>query len=91
MENTETIKQIKELEEKQQDLKDVVYTTRAELEEINNLLDLVIDFIIDQHKADLNDYMSCWDLVNFVQKYNTLLKVAREKTEFIEREIEKVI
>ncbi|MDO4814553.1 MAG: hypothetical protein Q3988_05590 [Gemella sp.] len=86
--------EIKEVEK--ETIKEYDFLTELEradiaLGEIHDALTLVINFFEQQHRADLKDPLSCWDLVNFTQRYNTVLKMARDKVDNLNADIKEVV
>lgn len=61
------------------------------LEELDEVLSVVIEFFDDQHKANICDVTTCFNLVQFTQRYNTVLKMARDKVNNLNSDIKKVV
>ncbi|MDO4813667.1 MAG: hypothetical protein Q3988_01100 [Gemella sp.] len=85
--------EIKEVAKKKSawDLVMELESTGFALEELYEVLTLVIEFFDEQHKADLNDPFSCYGLVTFTQRYNTVLKMARDKVESLDANIKNIV
>lgn len=97
--------EIKEVTKKKQDLQeevtklknenfelnDLLFNTSAGLEDIDEALTLVIEFIREQYRADLRDPLSCYNLLNFIQRYRVVLEMAKDKLNNLNADIDKVL
>lgn len=97
--------EIKEVPKKKQDLQEeitkltdekfeldrILYCTSGGLEDINEALTLVIDFIREQQGASFQDPLSCYNLLTFIQRYRVVLEMAKDKLNELNADIEKVL
>lgn len=84
-------KELTELQDKNFQIENLLSITSGGLEDIDEALTLVIDFIREERRADLRDPISCYNLVAFIQRYRIVLEMAKDKLNNLNYEIEKVL
>lgn len=72
-------------------LNNLLFDTNVGLEEVSEVLDVVIDFIREQHGADLRNPISCYNLITFIQRHRIILEMAQKKLDVVNANIEQVL